>query len=209
MAATTEIPFSEGRGGLKVPELTWGDWSPEVNNNVLWYFHDFWSVNGLPPHHPDTSRNRVHDKAYSNELVVPVNAHKPLVYIRGRFQPRDPRLIELEEHQRGNPQYELEDGGWPSYSPVTTAVEEHSVATPPDEVGKFDVLLRVRKTHVTDESADEGLTVVYRGRRVDEEDYYPEGFRTMTLSEANLAQSAAYKSALQFILHAAFINYIK
>lgn len=140
MIKRTELAFTTGRNGIKVPEVRIGD-GREAAVQVGWFFGRLWKLNDIGE---DDEYAREVNKPYLHELVVPPEADKPLVVVRGQYIP-------TTEHQRrnnvrNNALYNRYDnsGGFGTIDErvVTVGTEECKILIPPtDKTLDWDALL--------------------------------------------------------------------
>jgi hypothetical protein len=146
MAARTELALTVGRNGIKVPEIEIDD-RIDAAWRVGQFFHNLWEANGLGE---DNEYDRGERRPYLNELVVPADADKPLVVVRGQYTQTSSR--QRQNDMRGNVQHNAWDdsGGFGRVDEdvVTVGVEEHSILVPPtDGTLEWSSLLSYRYSH--------------------------------------------------------------
>ncbi len=154
---TDQIAFTVGRGGLKIPQLPTTKGRQSSPGDVLEFFQNLWVINDIGEE-DDYCNFRV-ESLQDAEIVLPAEANKPLVVIRGLY-----KATNNEEQIRQKIANERR-----SYSDniVTVGHEEHSILTPPCAMGPFDRWLGVRSAneHGSRSSGfdDHGPYVDFRG----------------------------------------------
>ncbi len=146
MADRTELALTVGRNGIQVPEVAIDD-----RTDAAWqvgrFFHKLWKANGFGE---DDEYDRGERRPYLNELVVPADADKPLVVVRGQYTQTSFR--QRQNDMRSNIRHNTWDnsGGFGRVDEhvVTVGVEEHSILVPPtDGTLKWSPLLLYRYSH--------------------------------------------------------------
>lgn len=131
MANSTELGFTVGRSGIKVPRV-------EINSrtDAAWqvkrYFYRLWKANEPAE---DAEYDRDESRFYRRELVVPPDAEKPIVVVREEYIPTSPD--ERESDRRSNVRSNNRDNsggfGRVDASVVTIGNTEQSILLPPTE----------------------------------------------------------------------------
>jgi hypothetical protein len=88
--------FNIGRAGLKVPDLEWR--KHLAATNFLNFFEALWVLNGdKPPHcfYDSYGRFKPEQLKDGQEIVVPADAEKPLLVLRGEYIPKQIYYKEL------------------------------------------------------------------------------------------------------------------
>jgi len=115
--------LTEGRNGLLIPQI---EIPSDANGSdfARRFFHDLWQANGYPVSY---------DANYSHELVVPATTDKPLVSIRGSYEPtsKENRGAQVGRisHSYGGPY----DKPRITDEDITLGTERHSILLPPTD----------------------------------------------------------------------------
>ena len=127
MASHTEV-LTTGRNGITIPEF-YIDKERSAPRQIGQFFHRLWQVNGFNNY----EYARGERQPYLHELVVPAEADKPLVVVRGQYTTTSSR--QRQNNRDSNARYNRLDnsGGFGQIdeSVVTVGTEEHSVLLPP------------------------------------------------------------------------------
>lgn len=169
MKIRKEEEYTEGRGGLRIPNLYYdGVWN---NSSVLSYLRSVQTVNGLDVSIFRGDGERRQPRSFHNVLMIGKTGIKPLVVIEGSYEARARSDVEYEL-RRNRARQE-----WGTWSPATTGFAKHAIHISPVELKESTALLEIQATSKEGGYGNGlrgGPSLYISGERKEVSDFFPE-----------------------------------
>jgi len=140
-----QINFTEGRAGIKIPEIGMPYYEPEPSTIVLGFFRTLVAINGLGIG-KSTDVRSYHTTPYDYERTIPENSTSRLLIIRGGITLRDKQEVEHDRIRYGDNRFKSHGIYETPIPRVPVSTEKHGLYIASEDFAPVDLLIEVSDT---------------------------------------------------------------